>query len=161
MIDRMKITENLSVGAQPSEEQLRNMAGAGVRTVVNLRTEGEQDQPLSPQEEGEKVRAIGMEYVHIPVSMQGMGPELVDQFREKLKQVPAPVFVHCHKGKRAGAFAMMHQAVESGMTGEETLKQAEQMGFECDVPALKEFVTGYVDSHRGGGPGNADRAGNG
>ncbi len=50
---------------------------------------------------------------------------------------------------------MMHQAVERGMTGEETLKKAEQMGFECDVPALKEFVTGYVDNHGGRGQGEA------
>ncbi len=150
-MDRMTITDRLSVGAQPTEEQLLGMAREGVKTVVNLRTAGEDEQPLSPEEEGKRVEAAGMRYVHLPVSMKAMGPELVDRFRDTLKEVPGPVFVHCHKGKRAGAFAMMHRAVETGMTGDETLKQAEQMGFECDVPALKEFVTGYVDSHGGRG----------
>lgn len=154
-MDRMTITDRLSVGAQPTEEQLLDMAREGVKTVVNLRTAGEDEQPLSPEEEGKKVEAAGMRYVHIPASMKAMGAELVDQFRDKLKEVPGPVFVHCHKGKRAGAFAMMHRAVETGMTGEETLKQAVQMGFECDVPALKEFVTGYVDSHGSRGEGKA------
>jgi uncharacterized protein (TIGR01244 family) len=152
-MDRMKISDTLTVGGQPTEDELRSMAEEGVRTVVNLRTAGEEEQPLSPEEEGRQVEAAGMQYVHIPVSMKGMGPQLVDQFRAKLNEVPGPVFVHCHRGKRAGAFAMMHAAVERGMTGEQTLKQAEQMGFECDVPALKEFVTGYVESHRGGGQG--------
>ncbi len=42
---------------------------------------------------------------------------------------------------------MMHQAVEQGMTGEQTLKQAEEMGFECEQEELREFVKNYVDSH--------------
>jgi len=146
-MDHMKISDRLSVGGQPSEEQLQSLAREGVKTVVNLRTAGEEEQPLSPEEEGKRVAALGMQYVHIPVSMKSMGPEQVDRFRDELKRAPGPVFVHCASGKRAGAFAMMTTAVESGMTGDDTLKQAEKMGFECDVPELKEFVKGYVDRH--------------
>lgn len=148
MQDVMKLSDNLTVGAQPTEEQLKQLAGQGIKSVVNLRTEGEEEQPLSPQEEGEKVRALGMQYLHIPVSSKAPGPEQVDQFRSELPRLPGPVFVHCAKGKRAGAFSMMHMAVENGMSGDDTLKQAEQMGFECDVPALKDFVRGYIDQHR-------------
>ncbi|MBV8234184.1 MAG: hypothetical protein JO075_00645 [Acidimicrobiia bacterium] len=46
-----------------------------------------------------------MQYVHIPVSMKDKRPELIDQFREDLGRLPGPVFVPCHKGQRAGAFA--------------------------------------------------------
>lgn len=150
MEGRMTLSEQLSVGAQPSEEGLRQLAGEGIRSVVNLRTEGEEDQPLSPAQEGEKVRGLGLEYLHIPVSSKEPRGEQVDEFRGKLPTLAGPVYVHCASGKRAGAFAMMHQAVESGWTGEETLKKAEAMGFECDVPALKDFVKGYVDEHRQG-----------
>jgi uncharacterized protein (TIGR01244 family) len=148
MQEAMRLSENLTVGAQPSEEQLKQLAGQGVKSIVNLRTEGEDEQPFSPEEEGEKVRALGMQYLHIPVSSKAPRPEQVDQFRSELPRLPGPVFVHCHKGKRAGAFAMMHMAVESGMSGDDTLEQAEQMGFECDSPALKDFVRGYVDQNR-------------
>ena len=41
----------------------------------------------------------------------------------------------------------MHMAVEQGMTGEQTLQKAEEMGFECDQPELEQFVKDYVDSH--------------
>jgi uncharacterized protein (TIGR01244 family) len=146
--DTVTITENLSVGGQPGEAGLAALARAGVRTVVNLRADGEPDQPLSPRDEGERVRALGMEYVHIPVSMKDMTPELVDWFREEIRARSGRTFVHCHKGKRAGAFAMMHRAVEAGMGGDETLAAAEQMGFACDAPALKDFVKGYVDGRR-------------
>ena len=79
--------------------------------------------------------------------MKAMGPELVDEFREKYPQLPKPVFAHCKSGKRAGAMVMMHVAVEEGMGGEETLRKAEEMGFECEQEELRQFVKNYVDQH--------------
>jgi uncharacterized protein (TIGR01244 family) len=143
----MKINDQVTVGPQPSEEEIQKLGQQGFKSVVNFRTEGEDEQPLSPQAEGQKVKSAGMDYLHIPVSMKAMGPELVDQFRQKYPDLPKPVFAHCKSGKRAGAMVMMDMAVEHGMTGEQTLQQAEKMGFKCDQPELKEFVKSYVDSH--------------
>ena len=148
MQERMKISDQITVGAQPTPEQLQELAQEGFRTIVNLRTAGESDQPLSPEEEGNKVTALAMKYLHIPVSAQAMQPEQVDHFRQQIRQLPGPVFVHCHKGKRAGALAMMHSAIEAGWTGDQTLQTAQEMGFQCDVPALAEFVKGYIDRNR-------------
>lgn len=145
----IKINERLTVGEQPKTDQdVKSIAQQGFRTVVNLRTVQEEDQPFTPQQEGEKIETLGMRYVHIPVSTKNIREEQIDQFREKLGQFPAPVFVHCATGKRSGAFAMMHAAVEKDMTGEETLRRAEQMGFECDTPELRELVKNYVDRKR-------------
>ncbi len=143
----MKISDQVTVGAQPSEDQLQQLGKQGFKSVVNFRTEGEEDQLLSPQAEGEKVKAAGMTYLHVPVSMKAMGPEQVDQFRHKYAALPKPVFAHCKSGKRAGAMVIMQMAIEQGLTGEQTLQQAEKMGFECDQPELKEFVKSYVDGH--------------
>ena len=141
----MRINEQLTVGPQPTEEQLKHIAEEGFKSVVNLRMPGEEEQPLSPDEEGVRVRSLGMEYLHIPVSKKVMQPEQVDSFRQEISRLPEPVFVHCHLGKRAGALVMMHTACEAGMSGDQTLERAEQMGFECDVPQLREFVKGYID----------------
>lgn len=145
MSERRKINDRVTVGAQVSEEEVKRLPREGFRTVVNLRESGEQDQPVSPDDERKMVEAAGMTYLHIPVSGKDMKPEQVDRFRQELKAQPGPVFVHCHKGKRAGAFAMMAAAVEQGWSGDQTLQTAEQMGFKCDTPQLKEFVKGYVD----------------
>ena len=147
MQNTMKINEEVTVGPQPSEQELQQLSSQGFQSVVNFRTDGEEDQPLSPEAEGEKVTAAGLEYVNIPVSMKSMGPEQVDQFRSKFRELPKQVFAHCKSGERAGAMVMMHIASESGMTGEQTLQQAKEMGFECDQPQLEEFVKNYVDSH--------------
>ena len=147
MAENMKINDKVTVGPQPSENEIQHLSQQGFKTVVNFRTEGEDEQPLSPDAEGEKVKAAGLKYLHIPVSMKSMGPELVDQFREKYSELPEPVFAHCKSGKRAGAMVMMHMAVEKGMSGEETLQKAEKMGFECEQEELRQFVKSYVDNH--------------
>ena len=145
MSERHKINDAVTVGAQVSEQEVQRLPQEGYKTVVNLREPGEQEQPISPDDERRLVERAGMKYVHIPVSGKDMKPEQVDRFREELKTLPAPVFVHCHKGKRAGAFAMMAAAIEAGWSGDKTLETAEQMGFKCDTPQLKDFVKGYVD----------------
>lgn len=56
--------------------------------------------------------------------------------------VPALVLLTGMEIHRAGAMARMHVSCEHGMTGEQTLQKAEEMGFECDQPELVEFVKG-------------------
>lgn len=143
----LKINEQITVGPQPSESELKELKDIGFKTVANFRTEEEDDQPISPQEEGEKVQGLGLSYLHIPVSMKEMKPEQVDRFREEYEKLPKPIYGHCQTGKRAGAFAMMQLACEQGLSGDETIQQAQTMGFECDKQELVEFVREYVDQH--------------
>ncbi|MBA2116812.1 beta-lactamase hydrolase domain-containing protein [Bremerella alba] len=147
MSNAMKINEEVTVGPQPSKSEIQSLNERGFKSVINFRTAGEDDQPISPEQERTKVEAAGLKYVHIPVSMTAMGPELVDGFREQFPQLPKPVFAHCKSGKRAGAMVMMHIAVEEGMSGQHTLDKAEEMGFECEQKELRTFVKEYVDNH--------------
>lgn len=146
-MDAMKINDEVTVGPQPTGNQLKELANAGFKSIINFRTEGEEDQPLSPTQEGENVKQLGLSYLHIPVSMKSMSEETVDQLREQFHELPKPVFAHCKSGKRAGAMVMMHMASKQGLSGKQTLQQAEQMGFKCDQPELKQFVETYVDNH--------------
>ena len=142
-----KINESVSVGPQPCELDLKELAEIGFKSVVNLRALGEENQPLSPRQEGEKVEALGMQYRHFPVTMQTMAPDAVDRFRHTIAHLPQPVFVHCYRSMRAGALVMIDLAIKSGMTGKQTINKAMQMGFACDQPQLKQFVIDYIDSH--------------
>jgi len=146
MPDRMKINEAITIGAQPSEAELKAMAEDGVKAVINLRADGEDMQPMPPEAEGKKVQAFGMKYITLPVAIKEAGPDLVDRFRQALAETPKPVFVHCRLGKRAGAFVMMDQAVQQGWSGQQTLDMAEDMGFECDNEDMEQFVKDYIDS---------------
>lgn len=147
MAEKIRFNRAITVGGQPSAEELRRLKQQGFAAVINLRTHAEEDQPLQPDEEGELVRSLGMEYMHLPVAADSLKDVKVDAFRDELDKLPEPIFVHCSSGKRAGAFTMMDMAVKEDMSGQEAVQQAEQMGFECDVPELEAFVKDYIDSH--------------
>ena len=146
MEQSLKLNDEITVGSQPTSEQLQELSREGFRTIVNFRNAGEDDASLSPLEEGDRVDAMGMRYLHVPVTMKAMTAGRVDQFRAKYPELPKPIFAHCKTGKRAGAMAIMNIAVDQGWTGSETLAKAEQIGLDCDQPELQEFIRAYVDA---------------
>lgn len=149
MSERIKISDRFTVSrTQPTQEDFSEIKQQGFQSVVNLRTAEEDDLSLSPQEEGEIVRKSGMQYLHLPVSQENLDSERVKRFRQETAKLPQPILVHCHTGRRSGAFVMMDVATREGMSGEETLQKAKDMGFKCDVPRLEEFVKNYVDHHQ-------------
>lgn len=144
MAHRITISDQLSVDTgQPTRDELARLSQEGFKTVVNLRTGDEQNQPLSPEAEGDVVRAAGLEYVHIPVASTDPRPDQVDQFSEKLSGLPGPVLVHCASGRRSGAFGVLHLAVRQGLSGEEALAKAKSLGFDLNSPELEDFVRRY------------------
>lgn len=142
-----QVGQDIFIGGQPQVEDIESLAQQGIRTVINLRVNNEDDEALAPENEAKLVREQGMEYVHLPVLMDQIRPEQVDDFCNFVNTLEHPVFVHCKGGTRAGAFAMMHCALEQGWSGQQTLEEAQKAGFKCDKPALKEFITQYIDSH--------------
>ena len=99
----VKVADRVSVGSQPSEADLAQLAAAGIQVVVNLRREGEENQPLTPEAEAEVARAHGLAYHHVPVSLNGLRPEQVTKLRGILQASPGPALVHCGAGQRAGS----------------------------------------------------------
>jgi uncharacterized protein (TIGR01244 family) len=145
--DRIQINERVVVGKVPPTLQVvEGLTREGFRSVVNLREEAEENQALSPQQEGEAVRRAGMEYLHIPVSSGAMDPALVDRFRREVSRLPGPVFVHCASGRRAGTFSVMLAAAEEGLSGDAALARAKELGFDwSSTPELEAFIRRYLD----------------
>lgn len=145
MEDRMRINNDVEVGGQPRNGDLAGLKGEGFGSVVNLRTSREVEDGLRPSLEERAVTELGLDYLHIPVSMEDLSEEQVDRFRARFEDLKKPVYVHCASGMRAGAFVMMELGVRNGWSGEQTLEKARQLGFECDEPEMKKFVTAYID----------------
>ena len=150
MSDRIMINDRLVVGKEPpSAEMVHRLARDGFKAVVNLRTAQEANQVLTPEQERATVEGAGMVYRHIPVASTGLSPELVDSFREEVSRLPAPVFVHCASGNRAGSFSVMLAAVEEGRSGASALKKAKDLGFDwSSAPELEAFVRRYMEGAR-------------
>ena len=142
-----KVNDEISVAAfDPDENSFKTFADKGFKSVINLQTEDE-DQNVSQEKEKELAKDNNLKYRHIGVSKDNLSEAMVDDFRQELETLPKPIVVHCKSGKRSGAFVMMHIGCQKDMSGEEVIKQAEEMGFECDVPELEQFLKKYVNDH--------------
>jgi uncharacterized protein (TIGR01244 family) len=141
-----KLDEQITVGAQPTEADVADLARQGFRSVVNLRRDREDDQPLSPAAEGEIASRCGLQYVHIPVSLSELQAEQLERFQTEMESLPAPFYIHCRGGSRAGLLAIVRNAVEAGDTGEEVVRKLSEAGFLGDSPELRSFIQQYVDS---------------
>jgi uncharacterized protein (TIGR01244 family) len=135
------------VGSQPSGKEIKRLNDKKFRSIINLRTYGEEEQPFEPDKERQLVTSLGMEYLSILMTTETIDENKVGKFRSQVSKMPQPIFVHCHTGKRSAAFAMMERAVEEDITGDKAVRKAEEMGFECDIPELEAFVKKYIDSH--------------
>lgn len=142
-----KVNDEISVAAfDPNADRFKTFAEKGFKSVINLQTT-EEEQNVSQEKEKELAKANNLRYKHIGVSKDNLSEAMVDDFRNELENAPKPILVHCKSGKRSGAFVMMHIGCKKNMSGEEVIKQAEEMGFECDVPELEEFLKKYVNEH--------------
>jgi uncharacterized protein (TIGR01244 family) len=140
------ITPTITVGDQPTEADLSQLKQEGYTGVVNLRNDGEPEQPISTMDEGSKVRALGMEYVHYgvgstPLTVQGVSA--VCDFIDKHSHGPEKVLVHCRRGPRAVALLLLQQARAQKWTNAEVFAKGKAMGLEIEG-GLKMMVEHFL-----------------
>ena len=135
---RGAISNRISVGGQPTEEDLKNLKAEGFAAIINLRREGEQNQPLDPAREGAVAQATGLKYFHIPVNSSDPKREHVEAVKAALDQIEGPVFVHCQGGGRGCSIALL--ASEPNASPDQMMKQAETAGFPITNPVTQQFV---------------------
>lgn len=126
-------------GAAPTSDGYRDLASAGVATVVDLRAEGGLDGDFR------LVRELGMDLVHIPIR-DGQAPstEEVAAFLDATRNEGGgggKVFVHCGAGVgRTGAMVGAYQIA----TGETRPTGALRQNLAVGPPSLEQmaFVAG-------------------
>jgi uncharacterized protein (TIGR01244 family) len=90
-----KLDESISTGAQPTHSDLEWLAQQGFKAVLNTNTNTARNYLA---DEGEKLAALGVKYLHQPLDCSVLTPDKYDAFRDSLKALLAeggPVFVHC------------------------------------------------------------------
>jgi uncharacterized protein (TIGR01244 family) len=127
----------LLTGGQVTFEHLEQAAREGYRTVINLRP---LDEPEQPAGEAERVRELGMEYVHIPVAGgEDVRPENARLLADALARDGAlPAIVHCKSGNRVGALLALGAHHVDGATPEEALALGLDAGLTRLEPTVRE-----------------------
>lgn len=150
MSDDLKVNDTLIVGrGQPSEDDLRRLAAEGFAAIVDLRRTGEGEQPLSPPLEAAAAGRHGLRYVHLPIPTDRLDDDMLDRFSRAVAGLPTPVFVHCASGKRSGTFAIVHAAVEEGLSGPAALARIEEAGAGYGSEEMRAHAVRYVDRQAG------------
>jgi uncharacterized protein (TIGR01244 family) len=140
------VTPAIAIGDQPAEADLAELKKQGFSGIVNLRNDGEPDQPLNPSQEGEKAHALGLDYLHYGVGaapLSESGVTSVCDFIEQHAQGASKVLVHCRRGPRAVALVLLQQARANKWSASEVVAKGKAMGLEVDG-GLKMLVESYV-----------------
>lgn len=97
----------LATAGQPTIAQFTDIKNAGYRVVINL---------ALPTSEGaianerEIVEALGLQYVHIPVSWDRPAIADFEQFSTTMQtQAEQSIFVHCAKNMRVSVFVYLYR----------------------------------------------------
>ena len=95
------LAPELSVAGRLDRADIDALAGAGVRTIINNRPDGEDPGQLPAIEARRIAEAHGIAYRHIPITTATLSRADVTAFAAALRETPAPVVAHCRSGTRS------------------------------------------------------------
>jgi len=119
------LSEELATGGQPSEEQIQQLAQAGVECIINL---GLLDPRYCLADEAGLVRSLGVEYRHIPVDFQAPTLDDLSQFFAAMQAAEGKrVFVHCAANYRVSSFVSLYGQAKLGWTSAQAAAHVQRL----------------------------------
>lgn len=133
-----EVNSNLYRGAQPKPGGLKQLAALGIKTIVNLRGQGE-----SVSAEEAEAKATGLRFFNVPFDRAGRPDDA------KIKQVLdiiatpdyQPVLVHCKQGvDRTGTVIAIYRITHDGWTSEQAKAEANRYGMHPWERGMKNYI---------------------
>jgi protein tyrosine/serine phosphatase len=136
-----RVNANYYRGAQPSGRDYADLAGIGIKTVIDLTQDGDAAEPSIVQREGMKFFRIPMTTHETPSAAK------LAQFLTLVND-PAnqPVYVHCQGGRhRTGVMTAVYRMTDDGWTADRAFAEMKQYKFGADFlhSEFKDFVYAY------------------
>lgn len=137
--------EGIATAGQPEQEHLKQLAQAGYRTILDLRTQ-EEDRGF---DEPKTVRDAGMEYLSIPLEVkpEAFSDQVFEQARELLTDPDRrPVLVHCESAIRVGTLLIPYLILDEERSPDEAVEIASRLGPQKEE--LTQVALRYADERR-------------
>lgn len=135
ILNYRRVSEHVATGGQPTVDQLRAVARAGCRTVINL---GLHDADYALPDERGTVESLGMKYVHIPVRWDGPTRANLERFSAVMAAHEGQdVFVHCAANKRVTVFVALDRFLRQGWPAQTALRETEA---DLLPPVWRQFI---------------------
>src|SRR4029078_9668314 len=130
------VSQELATGGQPSEQQVRELSGAGFGVIVNL---GLLDPRYCLADEAGLVESLGVAYHHIPVDFKAPHSHDLDRFFEVMDASRSKrVFVHCAANYRVSSFIALYGEAKLGWSTSEADAHIRRVWEPNDT--WKEFI---------------------
>ena len=131
------VTEGVISAGQPSVEQLKSAADAGVKTIVNLCVPGE-----CGWDEAATVKQLGMRYIAIPVCGAADINEANAKILHEVVEEPTnyPMVIHCGSGNRVGALFALKAFHAEGCDPEKAIEKGRLAGLTMLEPHVRQCL---------------------
>jgi tyrosine-protein phosphatase SIW14 len=129
------LTNGLYRGGQPDQKGFEFLKQQGVKTIVNLRTENDEETT---------VRQLGMNYIQIAIDDPRPSSKISEQAISKYFEIindPAnyPIFFHCRRGAdRTGAMAALYRIAYQGWDAKKAYDEARDVGLRWWYGGIKK-----------------------
>ncbi len=134
----LQVDDDLCLGGQPTEAQLRAAAAEGFVTVINLATLHPDD---ALQDEAGLVQALGLTYIHLPVAWGNPRPEDFAAFERAFSSRPAgKTLLHCAANYRATAFYGLYAQKHLGWSEAQAEVFRAQIWAGSNYPVWEQFI---------------------
>ena len=137
-----QVNDHIYRGGQPTGHGWESLAKIGVKSVIDLRRDGEEGHSLKA--EAQAVQALGMRYVSMP--MNGLVAPRDEDVRQILRLMDSkdPVFVHCKLGKdRTGTAIGAYRIAREGWQNDKALAEAKAYGLHWFEVGMKRYLDGF------------------
>lgn len=102
-----RITDKVLSGGQPADEAaFQELADLGVKTVISV-------DGMKP--DAETALKHGLRYVHLPHGYDGIPEERAQELAKAVRDLPGPIYIHCHHGQHRSPSAAAVACVGAGL----------------------------------------------
>lgn len=118
----------LSGSVPEGEEGFASLAKLGIKTVLSVD---------GAEPELDKAAKYGLKYVHLPITYSGFDEKRKLELTKAVRDLPRPMYMHCHHGKHRSAGAAGAAVVSLGwMSPEEAVARMKVSGTAPDYKGL-------------------------
>lgn len=126
----VKITDNLTVSAQPEPATFGELARQDFAGIINARPDGEDPGQPGNSAEVAAAKAAALSYTFIPVTGATITEADIRAFQNALSDADGPVLAHCKSGTRALTLYALGEVLDGRMKREHVESFGKRFGFD-------------------------------
>lgn len=127
LVRYLRVTPNIATSGALTRDGIQELVKHSFQTVIDLRSESE-----GTPSEKKAVEAVGITYINIPVTSEGINESQLATFKQALEQAAPPVLIHCATGNRAGAMWTAYRLNE-GVVPEIAFREGRAAGMNAGM----------------------------